>query len=137
MNRAGPISILSTGRDITERKHTMEALQYSENRYRTLINQAANALFVHDFSGKLLEVNQRACDSLGYTHDELLSLRITDIEQDFTPYQCTEGMGQSSARQTVYIDRPPETKRWNDLSCGNPFCLFRYPRATSLYGLGE
>ncbi len=77
-----PVNILSTGRDITERKHTMEALQYSENRYRTLINQAANPLFVHDFDGRLLDVNQRACESLGYTSDELLQMNILDIEQD-------------------------------------------------------
>jgi PAS domain S-box-containing protein len=78
-----PVHILSSGRDITERKRAMEALRYSEYRYRTLIDQAANALFVHDLDGKIVEVNQRACESLGYTQDELLSMTVMDFEQDF------------------------------------------------------
>lgn len=98
-----PVNILSTGRDITERKHTMEALQYSENRYRSLIDQAANGLFVHDFDGRLLDVNQRACESLGYTSDELLQMNILDIEQD--------------------IDLASARRLWANIKPGNPSIL--------------
>ena len=41
------------------------ALQQSEERFRHLVEQAADAIFVVDLDGKIVDVNQRACDSLG------------------------------------------------------------------------
>ncbi|MFC1524147.1 HAMP domain-containing protein, partial [Thermodesulfobacteriota bacterium] len=40
-----------------------KALQKSENRFRTFINQAADAFFLHDMNGRIVDVNKRACDS--------------------------------------------------------------------------
>ncbi|PKP29561.1 MAG: histidine kinase, partial [Bacteroidetes bacterium HGW-Bacteroidetes-17] len=57
------------------------ALKESEERFRAYVEQAADSLFVHDFNGKLLDVNQRACDSLGYSREELLKLSVFDVEQ--------------------------------------------------------
>lgn len=63
-------------------KREEEALRQSEQRYRTLAEQAADAFLVHDETGRILEVNRRACESLGYSREELLQKRITDLEQD-------------------------------------------------------
>ncbi len=68
--------------DITERKRAEEASRRSEERFRRLIDQAADAIFVHDFKGKFLDVNQQAYTSLGYTRDELLSMTASDIDPD-------------------------------------------------------
>ncbi|MDD5361424.1 MAG: PAS domain S-box protein [Ignavibacteria bacterium] len=54
-----------------------------ENKYHAFIEQAADALLVHDFQGRFVEVNRRACDILGYTREELLNMSVTDVEQDF------------------------------------------------------
>jgi PAS domain S-box-containing protein len=43
------------------------------------MNQAAEAIFIHDEKGKILDVNQKACKNLQYTRDELLSRSIKDI----------------------------------------------------------
>ena len=45
----------------------------SETRFRTLVEQAADAFFVIDAAGLIIDVNQTACDSLGYSRDELLA----------------------------------------------------------------
>jgi PAS domain S-box-containing protein len=55
----------------------------SENRFRTLINQAADTFFLHDMEGQILEVNQTACDSLGYTKEELLTMSVADLDAEF------------------------------------------------------
>jgi PAS domain S-box-containing protein len=55
-------------------------LQKSQALFRALIDQAADAIFVHDLKGNLLIVNRQACQSLGYTSDELLDMSVTDID---------------------------------------------------------
>lgn len=69
--------------DITEQKEMQRRTLQSEQRYKTLVQQAADALFVHDFSGNFLEVNQQACDSTGYSREELLRMNVTDTSPRF------------------------------------------------------
>jgi two-component system cell cycle sensor histidine kinase/response regulator CckA len=68
--------------DITERKLSEKALVLSEERYRTIIEQAADAVFMHDESGKIVDANEKACQSLGYSREKLLSLSISDIDPE-------------------------------------------------------
>lgn len=56
------------------------ALQESEKRFRSLVEQAADAFFLLDGKGRLVDVNHRACHSLGYSREELLRLTVTDID---------------------------------------------------------
>ncbi len=65
---------------VEERTHM---LRQSEARFRTLVEQAPDALFVHDAEGNLLDANRRSCESLGYTKDEFMAMRMMDIEQAY------------------------------------------------------
>jgi len=40
---------------------------------------------VHDLEGRLLDVNRQACEGLGYTREELLSMSVADIEAGYEP----------------------------------------------------
>ena len=66
-------------RDVTESKQVELALKENERRFRQLFNQSVDALLVHDASDRILDCNEEACRSLGYTREELLSLYIKDI----------------------------------------------------------
>ena len=85
VSMSGGTCIVTLCRDTTERKRMEDVLRESEGRFRSLIEQAADAIFVHDFDGRFLEVNQQACASLGYTRDELLSKSVSEIDPDFVP----------------------------------------------------
>ncbi|MBS3953311.1 MAG: PAS domain S-box protein [Methylomicrobium sp.] len=70
--------------DISERKQLEARMRFAETRYRAMIDQAApDAMFIHDFSGRFVEVNRRACESVGYTREELLSMDVLALENDF------------------------------------------------------
>ena len=62
---------------------TRQRTEHSESRYKTLIEQAADAFFVFDLDGHFVEVNQQACDSLGYSSEELLQMCIADIAPNY------------------------------------------------------
>ncbi|MFZ5763523.1 MAG: response regulator [Thermodesulfobacteriota bacterium] len=58
------------------------ALQESELRFRTLVDQAGDGFFLSDLTGRFVEVNEQACLSLGYSRQELLALTVYDIDAD-------------------------------------------------------
>lgn len=55
------------------------ALRESEVRYRDLVEQASDGIFLADAQGRLAGVNPRGCAMLGYTRDEILQLSIQDL----------------------------------------------------------
>jgi two-component system cell cycle sensor histidine kinase/response regulator CckA len=93
-----------TSTDITKEREAEERSRDSEERFRTLVEQASDALFVHDREGRFVDVNHQACESLGYSRDELLSMTVFDVEQDFdhaTARQVWE-QGPPGEVRTVY-----------------------------------
>ena len=56
------------------------ALRESEERFRRLFNGAPDPVFLHDRDGHIVDVNEVACEKLGYPRDELLAMTIADID---------------------------------------------------------
>jgi PAS domain S-box-containing protein len=78
-------TVLSLVRDVTERQHAEDALRESESKYRLLFHSINDAVFVHPLGpdgvpGRFIEVNEVACDRLGYTREELLSKTPMEID---------------------------------------------------------
>ena len=65
--------------DISDRKHSEEKLQKSEQRYRALMDNASDAIFLADDQGNLIEANHKAEVLLGYTREELSKLHVSQI----------------------------------------------------------
>jgi PAS domain S-box-containing protein len=62
--------------DVTERKLSQEALKL----FRALIDRSNDSIEVIDpQTGHFLDVNEKACTDLGYSREEFLSLKVTDI----------------------------------------------------------
>lgn len=71
--------------DVTERKGAEEALRRSEERAHVLFDSISDALMVHELgangeAGHFLEVNDLACERLGYTRVEMLTMSPDDID---------------------------------------------------------
>ena len=65
--------------DVTERKKAEEALRLTQFS----IDNSTDSLFWHDEDGKIIYANQAACNSLGYTHDEMLDMYPYEFDPDF------------------------------------------------------
>jgi len=66
-------------RDISDRKQAEARIRASEEKYRTYINNSSMGVFVADARGHYIEVNDAACQLLGYSMAELLSRSVDTI----------------------------------------------------------
>lgn len=95
---------LCLARDITERKRAEEELRSSEARFRTFADHATDAFFLQDEESSVLDVNRQACESLGYTRDELIGMKTADFDPDVTAAFRQEMREQFSAGQAVTFE---------------------------------
>lgn len=79
-------AILVTGlvTNITERKQSEQILKESEKRRLAILQTAMDGYWLLDMHGALLEVNETYCQMSGYSKQELLSMHISDLENNET-----------------------------------------------------
>lgn len=66
------VGILSSGEDITERKHIEEARKESEEKYRTILESIEDSYLEVDLEGNFQFFNDSLCKLLGCSQNELL-----------------------------------------------------------------
>jgi len=97
-----------------ERKRAQDSIHQGEARFRRLVEHAGDAFLLHDLEGKIVDVNQRACDSLGYSREELLELPIDHIdvaaaESDFPTPWARMGSGMGVTREAIHLRKDGST----------------------------
>ncbi|MBF0467406.1 MAG: PAS domain S-box protein [Desulfamplus sp.] len=71
--------------DIAKRLDAEKRLTASESKYRLLFTNATDAIYlVSRDSGRIIDANQSACRLIRTTHDELIGLNFSDIDNSFT-----------------------------------------------------
>jgi PAS domain S-box-containing protein len=81
-----------------------QRVRESEERHRTLTLLAPDLLFVVDRQGRLLEVNLRACECLGYSREELLQLRVIDLVLDYSEQSVSDVIEQVEPGKTMAFE---------------------------------
>jgi PAS domain S-box-containing protein len=71
--------VLGTYEDITEERQAAIDLQESEDRFRATFEQAAVGIAHVGTDGRFLRVNQKLCEMVGYTREELLARKFQEI----------------------------------------------------------
>ncbi len=80
-------------------RHRMEVLlQESEQRFRSLVENAADAFYVCDAAGRVVDANEAACQALGYRPEELLSLRASDFNPEISAERISLLLDQAMAQ---------------------------------------
>ncbi len=75
----GIINALAVTRDISEKREAEQQLVRNEEKYRTLVEQAVDAIALYDENGKILDVNTGSVNLLGYTREELMAMYLKDV----------------------------------------------------------
>jgi PAS domain S-box-containing protein len=70
--------------DVTDQIQVTTALKESEERFRTMMNNSADAVFIADQKGNYLYVNQKATEMLGYSFEELTKMNIAQVSSKKT-----------------------------------------------------
>lgn len=73
--------VVTASLDIDDRYRAEQALRQSEELFRSLFDNAGDAIFMVDPDGeRFIEVNRAACEMLGYSRDEFLALHPQSID---------------------------------------------------------
>jgi len=97
--------------DITERKQAEEALRESEKRYRMLFEQSKDAIFIADSETRMLvDCNNAALKMVGYSKEELLSMRADQLHPKDAVNETVEAFQRQVAGEDTTVDSIVETK---------------------------
>ncbi|MCA9517221.1 MAG: PAS domain S-box protein, partial [Myxococcales bacterium] len=119
--------------EVAERQRAEERSREQEHRYRTLFEGANNGLFVHDASGRLVEVNPAACALVGAAPAELVARGLAAwlTEESRAAYErllASAPESEADAPVDVVLVRADGDRR--ELSCqASPFDLRGVPHA--------
>jgi PAS domain S-box-containing protein len=102
--------------DVSDRRRAEEALRASQVRLRATFDQAAVGIVVADLNNQFLEANQRFCEILGYSPDDLHRLTLNQVTHpdDFPDAQThthavLTGQAAHAAFETRYIHKNGST----------------------------
>lgn len=92
-------------RNVTEQVYAQEQARSSAQRFQRLINQAADGIFLLDQTGRVLDVNDRACLNLGYSRKELLRLTVFDFNVDLSREAFAHLVNGLLAEEPTIVER--------------------------------
>jgi len=92
--------------DLTERKASEVALRLTQFS----VDRSSDAAYWMGADGRLLYVNDRACEVLGYSREELLAMRIQDINPEFPPERWVSHWEDLRRRRTFSTESTHRAK---------------------------
>ncbi len=105
---AGVVTVMSLllAADVAQRRRSDEGLRASEHRYRELFENNPQPTWVYDYNSlRFLAVNSAALEHYGYSRDEFLSMRVSDVwapeDQPLMLKLLAEAQDGFNSRQSV------------------------------------
>ena len=116
------IGLSKISRDITAQKQAEKDLRESEERFRATFEQAAVGIAHVGLNGRWLKVNQRLCEILGYSREEMLQCDFAsithpdDVAADWENVRrLTEGSSDTFTMEKRYLRKGGEVV-WANLT---------------------
>lgn len=91
--------------DITKRKKIEQDVKENEERYRALFNNSPDGIHLLETSGtkagKIISVNSKVLEMLGYEYDEIINMPIEDLMRDLELKDRMKGLEKLFAGETI------------------------------------
>ncbi|MBW4621154.1 MAG: PAS domain S-box protein [Cyanosarcina radialis HA8281-LM2] len=130
---AGFVALVS---DISDRQRVENALRQSEERFRSIVNQVIVGIAQTDLTGQFVLVNQRYCDIVGYTQDELLQMRVQDITHpDDLPHNLELFQRLAAEGREFVIEKRYLRQDGSEVWVNNSVCAVRDERGRSQFAV--
>lgn len=107
--------VYSTFENITRQRQAERALRDRDAEFRIAVQSSSDGFWIADMTGKIVEVNNSYVNMSGYSRDELLELRITDIDS----YDKAEDVAariqrimQNGAERFISVHCTKDQRRW-------------------------
>jgi len=103
--------------DVSELKAVEKELRYSEQKFRSYVDNAPDGIFVADAKGRYLEANEMASRITGYTEDELTGKYIHELipeayhEQALEHFYLVQQQGWAYG-EMPFLHKDGEHKMW-------------------------
>ena len=108
-----------------------------ESRFRTLVENIADAMYLHDRFGRFIDINSRACSTLGYTRDELLRMTVFDIDKLADPEIVHQEWLKLEAGQCTRVQGMHQRKDGSGFPVDINLCAFGQNGETYLLALAR
>ena len=107
--------MFGTMQDITELRRAEQERRASEARFRIFVDHATDAFFLLDDRSIVIDVNRRACESLGYSREELIGMRPPDFDA------CVDEITVERLRQRTIEGETPAFETYHRRKDGSVF----------------
>ncbi|MBC8095622.1 MAG: PAS domain S-box protein [Akkermansiaceae bacterium] len=96
--------------DVSRSKRAEEALRESENRYRTLIEQASDGILILNAEGRIVMANSAGCQMLGYAPEELVGIHLRETYSPEDAPLADERLRQLLGGKALRVERKMRRK---------------------------
>lgn len=111
------LAVLGMAMDITEEKLNERRLIASEQKYRAIMENAVDAIFLCEMDGRIVDANRRACELLGYSKDELLQMTAEGLHPVEEHERLHEVFGRLADDSTTLVVHPVLRKDGQVIYC--------------------
>lgn len=91
-NEGAPVAVQGIARDVTARHQAEEALARTQDFRDLVLESTSNAIAVFDMDGRMTMVNRRLCEMTGYSQEEMVGQRFTDLFDPRVEPAATKGL---------------------------------------------
>ena len=127
------IGVVGISRDVTDQRRVEAELRASASRLRALVDHATDMILLHAPGGRILDVNRRATEFIGYTREELIGQMPDLFDPGFTDTLRLDVVARLAAGETVVFDAqhrrkdgtefPVEVRIWSFMEAGQVFAV--------------
>ena len=92
-------------RDITEKRRTVEKEQRKAELFDVIFEESPDLIDIHDEEGRIVAVNEQACELLGYDREELIGTPVWEIDRSIDPETAREGWSEMAVGESMRLER--------------------------------